>query len=48
MKANIYAEQWLAILSAAKSDQEQNLVDIKNRGGLWKVHERAVNIFQVM
>ena len=42
---NESAQQWLAILLAAKSDKEQSLVDTKNRGGLWKVNEKAVNIF---
>ena len=36
--------QWLFILLAAKTENHQKLVDVKNRGGLWKVNENAVNI----
>ena len=45
MHDNESAQQWLAILLAAKSDKEQSFVDTTNRGGLWKVNEEAVNIF---
>ena len=37
----------LSILIAAKSEKEQPVVDAKNRGGLWKVHDRAIDIFEV-
>ena len=52
MHDNESAQQWLAILLAVKSEtlfyhKEQSLVDTKNRGGLWKVNEKAVNIFVV-
>ena len=38
--------QWLSILLAAKTKNDQKLVDVKNRGGMWKVNENAVNIFK--
>ena len=37
-------EQWLAIIYAAKTQEEQRLVDSRNRGGLWKVNELVVDI----
>ena len=41
------SQMWLSILIAAKSEKEQPVVDAKNRGGLWKVHGRAIDIFKV-
>ena len=34
-------------MKAARSSSEQVLVDAKDRGGLWKVNNRALNIFVV-
>ena len=42
-----FSLQCLSILKAAKSSSEQVLVDAKDRGGLWKVNNRALNIFVV-
>ena len=40
--------QWLDILLAVKvQDGQQKLVEIKNRGGLWEVHCKAVDIFKI-
>ena len=38
------SEQWLAIIYAAKTQEEQRLVDSRNRGGLWKVNKLVVDI----
>ena len=40
-----HSQQCLSLLIAAKCDNEQSLVDIKNRGGLWKVCDKAQSIF---
>ena len=42
-----FSLQCLSILKAARSSSEQVLVDAKDRGGLWKVNNRALNIFVV-
>ena len=39
------SQQCLSLLVAAKCDDEQSLVDVKNRGGLWKVCDKAQSIF---
>ena len=36
------SQQKLSILKAIKTDSSQTLVDIKNRGGLWKVNQQAL------
>ena len=35
----------LSVLNTAKIENDQILVDTRNRGGLWKVNERAQDIF---
>ena len=42
-----FSLECLSILKAARSSSEQVLVDAKDRGGLWKVNNRALNIFVV-
>ena len=38
------SDQWLAIIYAAKTQEDQQLVDSRNRGGLWKVNKLVVGI----
>ena len=41
-----HSQQCLSLLKAAKSDTSvQSLVDVKNRGGLWKLNDNAQSIF---
>ena len=40
-----HSQQCLSLLIAAKCDNEQSLVHIKNRGGLWKGCDKAQSIF---
>lgn len=51
---NIYQEQYLSILEACKyiegsetDSRHQKLVDLKNRGGLWKINSDVVAIFSI-
>lgn len=39
-------QQILSILKAAKTESAQPLVDMKNRGGLWKVGSPAISLFK--
>lgn len=39
-------QQKLSILKAVKTDSLQTLVDIKNRGGLWKVNPQALQLLK--
>ena len=41
-----FGMQSLCILRSAKTDEPQALTDMKNRGGLWKVNQHAVNVFK--
>ena len=40
------SQQHLSILKAIKTDSSQALVDIKNRGGLWKVNQQALQLLK--
>ena len=42
-----HSQQCLSLLIAAKCDNNsvQSLVDVKNRGGLWKLNDKAQSIF---
>ena len=42
-----FPEQCLSLLKAAKSDNSviQSLVDVKNRGGLWKLNDNMLSLF---
>ena len=44
-KPTLSIEQMLSILHTVKIENDQILVDTRNRGGLWKVNERAQDIF---
>ena len=41
-----FGMQSLCILKSAKTDETQTFIDMKNRGGLWKVNQYAVNVFK--
>ena len=43
------SQQCMSILLAGKSDSDipQSLIDAKDRGGLWRVHDKTVSIFKV-
>ncbi len=43
---SVVSQKTLSLLKAAKTDVAQKLVDLKNRGGLWKVNSNAVVIFK--
>eukprot|EP00794_Sanderia_malayensis_P011562 gene11562-12757_t len=45
---SIVSQKTLSLLKAAKTDVAQKLVDLKNRGGLWKVNRNAVAIFKAV
>ena len=45
-----FSQQCMSILQAGKNSDatvEQRLVDVKDRGGLWKVSDKAIRIFKV-
>ncbi len=45
-KSNL-SQQYLSILRAAKTDAtSQTLVDLRNRGGLWKVNQQAIQVLK--
>ena len=44
-KPTLSIEQMLSILNTVKIENDQIFVDTRNRGGLWKVNERAHDIF---
>lgn len=43
------SQQCMSILLAGKCDSDvpQLLIDAKDRGGLWKVHDKAITIFKI-
>ena len=58
MNKSMYHQQCLSILLAGKltssasdtntENKQQKLVDIKNRGGLWKINDSAIQIFKIV
>jgi hypothetical protein len=45
MNDGAISAQWLDIILSSKTQDEQKLVDSRDRGGLWKMNKLVINIF---